>query len=349
MSNSRWKIWEHPLTGASFTHVMGMLWRNGFGLKPIYIFRILFILLASAFLFPFRILEKIIFNRKIRAHKLKADPIFIVGHWRSGTTYLHNMFSQDENFGYMNTFDAFVPDAFIIGKYLIKPFSKLILPSKRPMDTVRIHPDYPQEEEFAVASQTSLSFYECLYFPEQVVDNYAKYIFFETITEKEKAKCVKTYLFLLKKISFAKKGKQLILKNPINTGRIPALIELYPNAKFVYISRDGGEVLTSTIHMNSKLLALYSLKDYEEEYIGKFATDVHAQMISKYEQDKKKIDPKNLVEIKYADFVADPVAQMERIYKQFNLLEFENASVKFQKYFVEQKNYKPNKFPPNSK
>lgn len=344
MSNSRWKIWEHPLTGASFTHVIGMLWRNGFGWQPIYLLRISFVLLTTSLLMPFRLLERILFDRKIREHALKEDPIFIVGHWRSGTTYLHNMFSQDENFGYMNTFDAFVPDAFIVGKYVIKPFSQLILPSKRPMDAVRIHPNFPQEEEFALASQTSLSFYECLYFPERVVDTFAKYIFFETISENEKARWRRAYKLLVKKISFAKNGKQLVLKNPINTGRIPALLELFPNAKFVYISRDSKAVLTSTISMNKKLLALYSLKNYEEKYVEQFAVAVHERMIEKYEQDKLNIPSGNLIEIKYADFVSNPVEQMERIYRQFNLNGFEKASIKFQNYFDEQKNYQPNKF-----
>jgi hypothetical protein len=212
------------------------------------------------------------------------------------------------------------------------------------MDAVRIHPDYPQEEEFAIASQTSLSFYQCLYFPELAVDNYSKYIFMDNISENEKAKWRKAYSLLVKKISFGKSGKQLILKNPVNTGRIESLLELFPNAKFVYISRNKDEVLKSTVNMNSKLLALYSLKDYDESYIGKLAEEVHEKMISKYELNKLKIAAGNLIEINYSDFVSNPVGQMERVYRQFNLKGFEKTSEKFQTYFMEQKKYQPNKF-----
>lgn len=41
--------------------------------------------------------------RKLLADKpLEHDPVFILGHWRSGTTFMHNVFSCDKHFGYNN-------------------------------------------------------------------------------------------------------------------------------------------------------------------------------------------------------------------------------------------------------
>ena len=38
--------------------------------------------------------------RKLLADKpLEHDPVFILGHWRSGTTFMHNVFSCDKHFG----------------------------------------------------------------------------------------------------------------------------------------------------------------------------------------------------------------------------------------------------------
>ncbi len=34
---------------------------------------------------------------------LEHDPVFILGHWRSGTTFMHNVFSCDKHFGYNTT------------------------------------------------------------------------------------------------------------------------------------------------------------------------------------------------------------------------------------------------------
>ena len=37
---------------------------------------------------------------KLLADKpLEHDPVFILGHWRSGTTFVHNVFSCDKHFG----------------------------------------------------------------------------------------------------------------------------------------------------------------------------------------------------------------------------------------------------------
>ena len=41
--------------------------------------------------------------RKIADKPLEMDPVFILGHWRSGTTFMHNVFSCDKHFGYNTT------------------------------------------------------------------------------------------------------------------------------------------------------------------------------------------------------------------------------------------------------
>ena len=38
--------------------------------------------------------EKLLANQP-----LEHDPVFILGHWRSGTTFVHNVFSCDKHFG----------------------------------------------------------------------------------------------------------------------------------------------------------------------------------------------------------------------------------------------------------
>ena len=48
--------------------------------------------------------------RKLLAESKPAhDPLFILGHWRSGTTFLHNIFAQDKHFGYTTTYQTVFP------------------------------------------------------------------------------------------------------------------------------------------------------------------------------------------------------------------------------------------------
>lgn len=47
---------------------------------------------------------------KLLANKpLEHDPVFILGHWRSGTTFMHNVFSCDKHFGYNTTLSDRIP------------------------------------------------------------------------------------------------------------------------------------------------------------------------------------------------------------------------------------------------
>ena len=62
---------------------------------------LVYIMLAILSL-PFQLLENIIFSGKIRNQKINPSPVFIIGHWRSGTTFLHQLLSNDKQFGYVN-------------------------------------------------------------------------------------------------------------------------------------------------------------------------------------------------------------------------------------------------------
>src|SRR5262249_6786987 len=41
------------------------------------------------------------------------QPLFVLGHWRSGTTHLHNLLALDERFAFPNFFQVFHPHTFL--------------------------------------------------------------------------------------------------------------------------------------------------------------------------------------------------------------------------------------------
>jgi len=62
---------------------------------------------------PLRYVEVLLFERRIQKHVLKEDPIFILGHWRSGTSHLQNLLHQDANFSTMTLYRMLFSDHFI--------------------------------------------------------------------------------------------------------------------------------------------------------------------------------------------------------------------------------------------
>lgn len=104
--------------------------------------------------------------RKLLADKpLEHDPVFILGHWRSGTTFMHNVFSCDKHFGYNTTYQTVFPHLMMWGQPFFKKNMSWLMPDKRPTDNMELAVDLPQEEEFALANMmpyTYYNFYSCL-------------------------------------------------------------------------------------------------------------------------------------------------------------------------------------------
>ena len=104
---------SHPLFGISFKKWLDLLIYNR-GFEPEYFTRVFFITLTSISLIPLRFLFKIFYGPLIEKTMVKHPPIFIIGHWRSGTTFLHELISQDPQIGYVSLWQTLLPESFLI-------------------------------------------------------------------------------------------------------------------------------------------------------------------------------------------------------------------------------------------
>lgn len=270
-----------------------------------------------------------------------TDPIFIIGHCRSGTTYLHNLLCQDKQFAYPDTYQCFLPGIFLTGKGFMKAINKKTLPETRPMDNVKLHPDFPQEEEFAMSSLTPFSYYQSLFFPHKMLKHFKLYALMEDI---QLQKWERQYLYFLKKVSYSKPGKQLILKNPVNTVRIKHLLKLFPNAKFIYIHRNGEAVLRSTHKLYHDLLGINSFQQVSDTVLTKNISKIYDETLKQFLKQKIFIAKNNLIEISYEDFISHPFLTTRRIYSELGIQEFEAASENIKEYISSQATYVCNSY-----
>ena len=108
------------------------------------------ITLVIASLGIFRVLQRLLLKVKIKNVDLKDDaPLFVIGHWRSGTTHLHYLLSQDERYSHLSSFQAFFFNIAFTTKWFFKPILKHVMPETRPQDNVKVDPNAPAEEEHA--------------------------------------------------------------------------------------------------------------------------------------------------------------------------------------------------------
>ena len=113
-----------------------------------------------------------------------------------------------------------------------------------------------------------------------------KYALFEKISGEEVQKWKDSYLYLVKKISLANQRKPLVLKSPPNTARIKQLLSLFPNAKFVYISRNPVQVYASSKRLWEMIIKKYALGNYSAINLQQIILETYSKSMNNYMKDK---------------------------------------------------------------
>jgi omega-hydroxy-beta-dihydromenaquinone-9 sulfotransferase len=326
-----------PLAGYTLPNIFRLLAQNHFHISPRYTARFTYSLALSTLMTPFYIQERLKYDKTIAATKITKDPVFIIGHWRSGTTYIHNILTRDPQFGFFTTYQTLIPALFITGEKSFKPVVEKSLPNKRPMDNADLGADLPQEDTYAIGALTPYSYYHGWCFP-QHMQRYNSYVCMDHASPQAVNDWRNTYLMLLKKITMYYQGKQLILKNPDNTGKIPELLETFPNAKFIYCYRNPYSLYQSMKKFMTKVIPLYCVQTPPAwEDVEELMLSLYTQMTKKYLQDKQLIPKENLVEIRYENFLQQPLKKVEEIYTKFKINDYQKVEPLFKAYLATQK------------
>ncbi len=340
----RFQLFLPPFVGYSFIFLLRLLFTNKVSFR--YLLRSFIIVLISFIGIPFRVYEYWRTKNMLAGRKLPESPIFIIGHWRSGTTYLHNILCQDPQMGYVTTYQSVFPENMFrgFGKWLFKSFMKIAIPVSRKGDNVKLGVEYPQEEEFALGCKHNCSFYHFWFFPEKTLDYYMQYVLFEGNSQRTKNNFVKAYNRLIIKALVYHKKDIFISKNPPNTGRIPVLLEMYPNARFIHIYRNPVTVILSTRNFFEMMMPYLQFHSIDKEVLENNIFMIHENMMQKMFEDISLIPSDNLVEINFEEFEQDPFPIIENIYDQLRIPDFEYAKDNFKSYILSRKGFQKNNY-----
>ena len=290
---------------------------------------------------PFHWYEKLYYHNKLKNHSIE-DPVFILGHWRSGTTLVQNIMSLDPQAGFVSTLQSLFPEV-VASKSVFRYFMQLTLPERRPVDNMRLNADYPMEEEFAIGNTNSYSFYNGWCFPQEMIDFYKKAIEFEGLTDGEIQQWKADYLRILKKAAFEANRDRLVIKNPPHTGRIPMLLEMFPNAKFIHIHRNPVNVFLSTRKLYRSTSENIRFQRISDEELENKILEVYKLIMNHYWATKDLIPAGNLKEIRFEEFEQDPYNGTKEIFDDLALPGFDKAAPRFKAYIDSRRNFKRNK------
>ncbi|MCE7742385.1 MAG: sulfotransferase [Candidatus Heimdallarchaeota archaeon] len=291
---------------------------------------------------PLAIFEKIFAWKKLQEVELKHEPIFILGHWRQGTTFLHELFRTSPENEVMYLYESIFPNHFLYSSDFLSWLMGIFLPETRPQDSLRITSELASEHDFAIANLSAMSPYTGAYFPGNQ-DEYTKYVTLEGLSDKKIEKLKSVFVYMMKKLTLKKKFRQLVLKSPADTARIKLLMDMYPNAKYIHIARNPYEVFYSTKRMHQKLIPIFQLQDGYPD-LDNFVLKVYKDMYTKFYDEVDLIPKENFIEIKYEDLIADPLKIMGKLYVHLSIPRFEQAKPHMVEYIERNKDYTPSKY-----
>ncbi len=272
-------------------------------------------------------LQRAWFGRRLAEAELHGPPVFIIGHWRSGTTLLHELMVLDERLSSPSTFQCFAPHHFLVSEWFFRRFASWLLPGKRPMDNMRAGWDRPQEDEFALLNLGLPSPYRQIAFPNNgPVD--LDYLTLDNISPEAREAWMQALRQFMQAVSVAT-GRPLVIKSPTHTGRIGHLAQEFPEAKFVHITRDPRALFPSTCRLWQSLWEVQGLQRPNPEQLQssleEYVTECLQRMYDGFHRARPSVDPSRLIDIRYEDLIETPVATMRRVYETLRLSDFEPA------------------------
>jgi len=282
------------------------------------------------------------YGRRIDQTVIEHPPIFVLGHWRSGTTLLHRLLTLDPQFTYPNLYECLFPGHFLLTERVITALTGWAIPKTRPMDNVAANWNMPQEDEFALLVRTLVSPYMLLAFQGRR-ECYERFFDLVDLTPAELALWKREFVRFLQKLTL-RSNKPIVLKSPSHTFRIPLLLELFPDAKFVYICRDPYAVYNSTAHLRRTMFVENGLGEPNFAGSDEDGLDWFEHCIRRYEDTKSLIPEGQLHELKFEDLEVDPLSEMRRVYETLNLPGWDRAQAAIREHMPEHAAYRKNRF-----
>ena len=265
-----------------------------------------------------------------------ADPIFVTGLPRSGTTYLFNLLALDSSHRSPKYWEIMSPLPLTKTDFDIKKrewkvnaelkFARTIIPKLRHMHHIRAQT--PEECELLATINVRSFVYMCMANVPEYVE-YLKDCSFESVFMWHKK--------FFQMLELTGRPQRWLLKDPSHIGHIPEILKTYPNARFINIHRSPMESIASFCSLTKNIRSAFS-KNVDPVQIGDVILDFWQHSLNKGIIEKRKLSHEQIVDVSYSSFIANPLSTIKNICSRFGLdidIETEN---KIEQYLINQRN-----------
>jgi hypothetical protein len=316
--------------------------QNRFAVDLQYAPRISLITLASLYNSLVKTAEEGRYGAAVAAAAVQP-PLVIVGHWRSGTTHLHRLLTQDRRFAFPNLHQVRHPHTFLSTERLHSRLADALLPGNRPADSMPVGHQLPEEDEFALANLTGYSLIVAGLFPTRR-RQYLRYLTFRDVPAAELETWRAAFTGFLKKLSW-KYQRPLILKAPYHTARLDLLRELFPGVKFVHLHRDPYAVFKSTRHSTSLAAEYNRVQRSPPEDLEAYILDRYRLLYDAFFEQRPRVEAANCFDLRFERLEREPLRALRSLYEHLDLPDFEVARPSVERYLESVSGYRKNRYP----
>jgi len=247
-------------------------------------------------------------------------PLFISGMPRSGSTFLHNLFAQDPGNRVPRTWEVMFPlppptrRAFDSDHRIAKAENRLRWLRWTKPAIVKVHPLGARLPQECIAI-TSYSFQSDEFLCMFHIPSYESWL-----RNHDAAPAYRFHRCFLKHLQWLCPGERWVLKAPDHVHALPALFEIYPDARIIFLHRDPLKVLGSIASLTKLLWGAFSSRIDPRE-VGDYETRILSDTVLKVMefQDRHSSLADRFINIQYLDLVRDPIATVRSIYNHFGL------------------------------
>lgn len=331
------------MAGITLKDWLHLLRDNAFDIDARYVHRASIITMCSLANSILLRLDERIYGDRIRATEIQP-PLFLIGHARSGTTLLHQLFAVDRRFATPNRYQERFPHTFLCTESLVATLTAPLATGRRAQDNVLLSWRSPAEDEGALCVLSLCSTNLGNVFPRRW-RLFSRYKTLQDIPAEELARWKASMIHFYKKLSL-RYGRPLIIKSPFHAARIRLLAEMFPRARFVYIHRNPYDVFHSMIQMFSTLLGYRQLQEATDYASPHRSLSILKEAFARYSEDKLLLREGQLAEVRFEDLERDPVSQLRSIYAELDLFDFQAVEPALRRYVESTRGYRKNVRPP---
>ncbi|OBA61212.1 hypothetical protein A5647_11490 [Mycobacterium sp. 1100029.7] len=337
-----WDEWAAPLwLGCSFTAWARLLVRNRFAVHwSRWHYAVIYTVL-SLVNSMLGMCQEIVFGRRVANTAVADAPIFIIGHWRTGTTMLHEMLVLDQRHTAPTTYECIAPHHFLLTHRFAR-FAQFLTSKHRAMDNMDLSLAHPQEDEFAWCMLGLPSPYLTIAFPNRPVQD-ERYLDMDQLSARELEVWKRTIFRFVQQLYFRRR-KAVVLKSPTHSFRIKVLLNVFPQAKFIHIVRDPYVVYPSTVNLFKSFSRVHGLQRPTFEGLDENVLSTYTELYRKLDEGREMVDPSRFYELHYEDLIGDPEGQLRQLYGHLNLGGFEQYLPRLRSYLADKSTYRTNSY-----